>query len=146
MSDYAKTYLKMHAVELGEPASVKTAANIVRTICYQNNSFLSAGMIVAGWDRHDGGSVWTIPLRGSLVQQPFSIGGSGSTYIYGYCDANFRENMSAEECKTFVKNALSLAMARDGSSGGVIRLAQIDANGVQREMIEGDKLPVHWEG
>jgi 20S proteasome subunit beta 1 len=31
-----------------------------------------------------------------------TIGGSGSSYIYGYCDANFRENMSKEEAKEFV--------------------------------------------
>ena len=38
------------------------------------------------------------------MRQPFTIGGSGSTYIYGYCDANFKKGMSKEECKEFVKN------------------------------------------
>ncbi len=32
-------------------------------------------------------------------------------------------------------------MARDGSSGGVIRLVTIDKSGVSREFIPGDKLP-----
>ncbi len=32
-------------------------------------------------------------------------------------------------------------MARDGSSGGVVRLVIIDANGVERKMIPGNKLP-----
>ena len=38
------------------------------------------------------------------TRQPFSIGGSGSTYLYGYCDANFKEGMSKEQCQEFVKN------------------------------------------
>ena len=38
----------------------------------QNN--LSAGMIVAGWDARDGGSVYALPLGGTLVKVPFSIG------------------------------------------------------------------------
>ena len=38
------------------------------------------------------------------VRQPFTIGGSGSTYLYGYCDANFKEGMSKEQCQEFVKN------------------------------------------
>ena len=38
----------------------------------QNN--LSAGMIVAGWDKKDGGSVYALPLGGSLIKVPFSIG------------------------------------------------------------------------
>lgn len=30
--------------------------------------------------------------------------GSGSTYIYGYCDAKYKDNMTREECEEFVKN------------------------------------------
>ena len=29
--------------------------------------------------------------------------GSGSTYIYGYCDAHFKQSMTKEECIEFVK-------------------------------------------
>ena len=49
--------------------------------------------------------------------------------------------MSKEEALQFVRNAVSLAMSRDGSSGGVIRTVTISKDGVEREMIEGDKLP-----
>lgn len=49
--------------------------------------------------------------------------------------------MTKKECEDFVVQALALAMARDGSSGGVVRLAIIDKNGVERKMVHGDKLP-----
>lgn len=45
---------------------------------------------MAGWDRHEGGSVYAIPLGGTLVRVPFTIGGSGSAYIYGLCDKLWR--------------------------------------------------------
>jgi 20S proteasome subunit beta 1 len=32
-------------------------------------------------------------------------------------------------------------MARDGSSGGVIRTAVVTRDGVERDMVPGDKLP-----
>lgn len=51
---------------------------------------VQAGLIVAGWDRHEGGSVYAIPLGGTLVKCPFTIGGSGSAYIYGLCDKLWR--------------------------------------------------------
>ena len=38
------------------------------------------------------------------MRQSFAIGGSGSTYIYGYCDAHYRTGMTKEECVEFVKN------------------------------------------
>ena len=38
------------------------------------------------------------------ARQPFTIGGSGSTYIYGHVDASFKEKMSKDECIKFVKD------------------------------------------
>lgn len=66
--------------------------------------------------------------------------------------------MTREECEKFTTDgialqrppsmryslsfaALALAMARDGSSGGVIRLLTIDSEGIHRKMIPGDQLP-----
>jgi len=91
-----------------------------------------AGLIVAGWDPLDGGSVWEIPLGGACIRQPFSIGGSGSSYIYGFVDANFRPGMSRDECLTFVRAALSHAMARDGSSGALLARAVQRATALTR--------------
>ncbi|RUP52204.1 proteasome subunit beta type-6 [Jimgerdemannia flammicorona] len=146
VSDIVRYYLQMYTVNEKEPPSVRTAAALFRELCYTNKDNLTAGFIVAGWDRHDKGTIWNVPLGGSLHQQPFAIGGSGSTYIYGYCDATFREDMSKDECMEFMKNSISLAMSRDGSSGGCIRLAVITETGVEKIFVPGNKLQVHWEG
>merc|ERR1711865_974153 len=103
-------------------------------------------LIVGGWDKYNKGSVWTIPLGGGMVEQQFSLGGSGSGYIYGYCDANYREGMTQAECEEFVRNAVSLAMSRDGSSGGVIRTMTINQHGCEKKYTPGDKLPFPPQG
>jgi 20S proteasome subunit beta 1 len=69
-----------------------------------------AGIIIGGWDPLHGPSVYSIPLVGSLHKRPFAIGGSGSSYIYGYCDANYREGMTREECIQFTKNGKFLML------------------------------------
>ena len=105
---------------------------------------------MAGWDKQHGGRVFNVPLGGGVFEQPWAIGGSGSAYIYGYCDATWREGWSKEQTLEFVRNgtwisltpALSLAMRRDGSSGGTIRLAVITEDRVERHFVPGDKLPV----
>jgi len=94
----------------------------------------SAGIIIAGYDKRHGGQVYSIPLGGSLHKQAYAIGGSGSTYIYGYCDAHWKEGMTEEEGIEFVKNALREAIKWDGSSGGVIRLVVLTAKGAQRHL------------
>ncbi len=40
--------------------------------------------------------------------------------------------------------ALALAMARDGSSGGVMRLAIIDKNGFERMLFTGAEIPTFY--
>ena len=98
------------------------------------NWFLSAGIIIAGWDDRHGGQVYSIPLGGSLHRQSYAIGGSGSTYIYGFCDANWKEDMTEEQGIGFVKSALQEAIKWDGSSGGVIRMVVLTARGAVRHL------------
>mmetsp|Transcript_9545 Transcript_9545/g.17204 ORF Transcript_9545/g.17204 Transcript_9545/m.17204 type:complete len:224 (+) Transcript_9545:1079-1750(+) len=145
ISDYVRYYTDQHTIELNQEPRVKTVASLFRELCYANKANLMAGIICAGYDDIEGGQVYNITLGGSLVKQPFSIGGSGSTYIYGYCDSKFREGMSRDECMEFVTNSLALAMSRDGSSGGVIRLVVIEKSGVTRHFVPGNKLPTFWD-
>ena len=37
----------------------------------------------------------------------YIISGSGSTYIYGHCDATFKPKMTKDECYRFVANGKS---------------------------------------
>ena len=50
-----KYHLEFYEVQTGEPALVKTAANIFREMCYNYRDSLTAGIIVAGWDHKLGG-------------------------------------------------------------------------------------------
>ncbi|KAG7212742.1 hypothetical protein KM043_013007 [Ampulex compressa] len=146
ISDIVAYHLGLHQMELGHPPLVETAANVFRQLCYNYRDSLMAGILVAGWDSRKGGQVYSIPLGGMCVRQPISIGGSGSTYVYGYMDSQYRPNMSKDECVKLVENTLALAMARDGSSGGVIRIGTITEKGVERRVILGNELPSFYEG
>uniref|UniRef100_A0A7S2MG03 Proteasome subunit beta n=1 Tax=Haptolina brevifila TaxID=156173 RepID=A0A7S2MG03_9EUKA len=141
ISDYVTYFLDQHKMELGNAPKVSTAANLFRELCYHNKNNLMAGIIVAGWDPIKGGQVYECPLGGAQVEQDFAIGGSGSTYIYGFCDAYYKPGMNSVQCEEFVRKALSHAMARDGSSGGVIRTVKIDESGAERKFVPGNKLP-----
>ena len=73
VSDYVRHYLGSHAIEVGKPPLVKTAANLAKRICYTNKEQLLAGVIVAGHDDADGGSVYVIPLGGARPRPPFAF-------------------------------------------------------------------------
>ncbi|KIK30551.1 hypothetical protein PISMIDRAFT_298925 [Pisolithus microcarpus 441] len=146
IADIVHYALQLYTQQFGAAPPVSSAAAIFQKFCYENKDALSAGIIVAGWDKEVGPSVYNIPLGGGLFRQPWAIGGSGSTYVYGYCDATYQEGWGKDEAIQFVKNTLALAMSRDGSSGGVIRMCVITEEGVERLFVPGDQLPKFWEG
>ncbi|XP_017563962.1 proteasome subunit beta type-9 [Pygocentrus nattereri] len=136
--------LDVHSIEVGEDPLVRSAATLVKNISYKYKEELSAHLIVAGWDRRAGGQVY-VTLDGLLSMQPFAVGGSGSSYIYGFVDAEYRKGMTKKESQEFVVNALTLAMGRDGSSGGVAYLVTIDQEGAVERCIPGNELPTFFD-
>lgn len=68
---HAQTYTAVY----GENPPVNTVAALFEKLCYENKDNLSAGIIVGGWDKEKGGSVYNIPLGGGMFEQPWAIGG-----------------------------------------------------------------------
>jgi len=134
VADIVKYHLGLYGIINSELPTTQTAAALFQELCYENKDQLSAGIIIAGFDPRHGGQVYSIPLGGSLHKAPYAIGGSGSTYIYGYCDSYWKEGMTEEEGIKFMKGALGEAMKWDGSSGGVIRLVVLSAKGAVRHL------------
>lgn len=141
LTDYVKYYLEQWSLDTGRQPTVKTAAHLMRRLIYNNKDQLQAGVIVAGWDPVYGGSVYTVTLGGSLLELPFATGGSGSIFVAGLLDAEFKNRLTRDEARALGKKACAHAMARDGSSGGVIRTVTIDADGVDRDYTPGNSLP-----
>ena len=102
-------------------------------------------MIVAGWDEIEGGQIYGCPIGGTIVREKWTTDGSGSTYIWGYLESEFKEGMSVDEAEKLVSSAIALAMSRDASSGGVIRLVTIDRSGAVRKLVTPDSHPILWD-
>jgi len=145
IAGYVQLYIAQHQADVNEEITVKTAVHLAQSIAYQNKDKMQAGLILAGWDKQAGASVWAIPLGGTMLKVPYAMGGSGSAYIYGFCDKYWRSDMTEAEAKAFVVKALSHAMSRDASSGGCIRTVIIDKDGPRRDFLQGNSVPVHWE-
>jgi 20S proteasome subunit beta 1 len=139
-----------YSIQTGRPVRVKSAAHLMQRLCYKYKDQISAGVIVAGWDPVDGGSVYSIPAGGSCLKVPFALGGSGSLFIYGLVDAAMHKlqqqggtssEQTIDEARGLVKQAVAHAMARDGSSGGIIRTVVVTADGNDRDYTPGNALP-----
>merc|ERR1711924_347299 len=135
LTGFVINYLNQHAVELGQEPTVKTCANLFKLIAYNNKDNLMAGLIIAGYDEKRGGQVFTTPLGGTLHPVNFAIDGSGSGYISGLVDEYYRPDMTKDEALAFCRKSVAHVMARDGSSGGMVRTLVINADGLEEGVL-----------
>lgn len=82
---------------------VSEASAEIQNYCFNYRDQLLAGIIVAGWDKQNGGQVYQVPLGGMCIRRPYAIGGSGSSYVHGFIREFYREGMSRSETVEFVK-------------------------------------------
>lgn len=141
ISDYVRFYSRQHTSETEKDPSVKSVASILTQMSYSNKGLMAA-MIVAGYDPKHGGQVYGSPIGGTLVPMPWAIEGSGSTYIWSFFDDEYKEGMTREETEKLVLHGITHAMARDGSSGGIVRLVTVNKDGVAKKVYHGNELPL----
>eukprot|EP00959_Pyramimonas_sp_CCMP1952_P355159 7439538-Pyramimonas_sp.AAC.1 len=145
VSDYVRHMVHQHSIEMEGMPEVKTVANLCMHLVYNNKGMnhghgLSAAMICAGWDKRHGGQVFGLPIGGSMVELPWAIDGSGSTYIWGVMDAEYKEGMTRAETEDLCIKALTLAMSCDSSSGGLVRLTTVTEAGAERKLITCEQM------
>lgn len=49
------------------------------------------------------------------MRQPVSVGGSGSTYIYGFMDSNYKPGLSKDQCMELTAAGNAAAARHAGS-------------------------------
>lgn len=103
ISLYFRLFLDQLRNQTGEEALVSEAAAEIQNYCFNYRDQLLAGIIIAGWDKQNGGQVFQVPLGGMCIRQKYAIGGSGSSYVHGFLREFYRENMSREDTVEFVK-------------------------------------------
>ena len=133
---------RQHAVRL-RPALLLPHTS--RCFIWLSGSLLVAGVYrlgsIAGFARQPGPfehqsrhACWAVEVDDAMC-----AGGSGSAYIYAFCDKNWRPGMSEAECQAFVVRCVGHALARDGSSGGCIRTVSISKDGAKRSFLANDQ-------
>ncbi|VDN07106.1 unnamed protein product [Thelazia callipaeda] len=152
VADIVKYYIEIYSLMEEKDIGIGRSAQVFRNFLYKYRDSLSASVLVLGYDDVEGGQLYAIPLGGYVTRQRCASSGSGSTFVQGFLDSQWEPDMTAEKCKELVLNAVALATNRDGSSGGVIRLAVIDKDGTHRTLIRPDKtnfpkfadIPAHF--
>ena len=133
IAKYVRYYVDVQSTELGGLPPVRSAAAVMREMIFNNRHTLSASMICSGWDPYEGYQIYSVNQTGFQTEGDYAVSGSGSIFVAGYMDAYYKPTMSRAAIKEFLEQCIALAVYRDGSSGGCIRLLDITEEKVERE-------------
>lgn len=123
-------YLTQFSMEYQGLIPVKVAATLAAKLTYQYKDYFSAALIIGGVD-DEGSHVYSIG-SGSMIPQKMTCSGSGSYFIAGFMDMNYQPTFNKDQAINFVKTSISLAINRDNSSGGGVRICDINKDGYDR--------------
>jgi len=108
---------------------VKSAATLMSNIMNQRKfAPYYVQLILGGYDE-TGGSVYSLDAAGGAIPDKYTAGGSGSPYVFGVLEDNYKDDMTADEGINLAVRAITAAKNRDSASGGMINVAVITKEG-----------------
>ena len=125
-------YLNFFCMDLADnqKLDILTVVNLYKQILYSNKVLHCAFIITNGEE------IYSVMRGGAYFKHNLiSTNGSGSTYINGYLRDKLTPNMSFYQTREILLKAVALAIKVDASSGGNIRLTNVNNKGESSEEV-----------
>jgi proteasome beta subunit len=120
-------------VEKEEVPDPKYIANITRNILFSGRSYYQTLMIIGGYSQSEQtGKLYGIDLLGTLYEEENYLSyGSGSTFVLGVLESDWKEDLTKEEGIDLAKKAITSAKKRDMASGYDIQISYVSNEGYE---------------
>jgi len=129
-----KALSRLREVEREKIPEPKYIASLSRNILFSGRSYFQVMMIVGGYSQIEkSGNLFGIDLLGTLyAEENFISFGSGSSYVLGLLEADWKPKMTTPNGINLVKTAITAAKERDAGSGFEIQLCTINKDGFKQ--------------
>ena len=128
----------LYEVRRGEPMSISALATLAGNFA-RGGPFFAINPILGGVDE-EGSHVYSIDPAGGVMEDDYTVTGSGLTVAYGTLESQYEEDLSMEEATTVAADAVSAAAERDTGSGNGLVVAEVTAEGVDIDTYEYDDI------
>jgi proteasome beta subunit len=108
---------------------VKSAATLMSNILNQRKFYPYYVQLILGGYDETGGHVYSLDAAGGAIPDKYTASGSGSPYVFGVLEDNFKDGLSIEEGINLAIRSITAATSRDSASGGEINIAVINKDG-----------------
>ncbi|MFB6143017.1 MAG: archaeal proteasome endopeptidase complex subunit beta [Halorientalis sp.] len=128
----------LYETRRGEDISISALATFAGNLA-RGGPFLAINPILGGVD-DEGSHVFSIDPAGGVMEDDYTVTGSGLTVAYGTLESNYEEDLSVDEATTVAAQAVNAAAERDTGSGNGLVIAEVTEGGVDIDTYEYDDL------
>ena len=118
----------LYEVRRNEPMSISALATLAGNFA-RGGPFFAINPIIGGVDE-EGSHVYSVDPAGGVLQDDYTVTGSGTMVATGTIEGEYDPEMSVEEARELAIRAVEAAAERDTGSGNGIVIAEVTSDGV----------------
>ncbi|KAL1124106.1 hypothetical protein AAG570_001876, partial [Ranatra chinensis] len=122
--------LELHRLNTGRTVPVCTANRMLKQLLFRYQGYIGAALVLGGVD-NTGPHLYSIYPHGSTDKLPYITMGSGSLAAMSVFETRWKPNLSEEEGKLLVRDAIAAGIFNDLGSGSNVDLCIIRKNSVE---------------
>lgn len=123
-TDLISSQLELHRLNTERQVPVVCANNILKQMLFRYQGHISAALVLGGVDKY-GPHIYSIHPHGSADKLPYATMGSGSLAAMAVFESRWRPDLTEEEGKLLVRDAIASGVFNDLGSGSNIDLCVI---------------------
>ena len=129
LARYLNAEANLYRLKRNIKMPVKSAATLMSNILNQRKFYPYYVQLLLGGYDDTGGYVYALDAAGGAIPDKYSSAGSGSPYVFGVLEDNYRDDLTSNEGIDIAIRAITAAKSRDSASGGEINIAVISKDG-----------------
>jgi len=128
----------LYEARRGEDIPISALATLAGNFA-RGGPFFAINPILGGVDE-EGSHVYSIDPAGGVMEDEYTITGSGLTVAYGTLESLYEDDLTTDEAVTVAAEAVNAAAERDTGSGNGIHIAKVTEEGVDIDAHEFEDL------
>jgi len=131
LARYLNAEANLYRLKRDMQIPVQSAATLMSNILNQRKFYPYYVQLILGGYDGSGGHIYSLDAAGGSIPDKYTAAGSGSPYVFGVLEDNYKDGLSIDEGIDIAVRAITAAKNRDSASGGMISLAVITKDGFE---------------
>lgn len=121
--------VELYKVKRGTEMSIKAASTLMSNIMNQRKFAPFYVQLIIGGVDLEGNHIYSLDSAGGSIPDKFVTTGSGSVFVYGVLEDNYKEGLTVDQGLDLAIRGLTAAMKRDSASGDGMMVTAITREG-----------------